>query len=485
MGNNCDKVHPKDPIIINSCAAHINDRINVQNFCSPSGSTGDSHRQHFCYLISNGNEWGNAQPSSNSCYSNNCNYFQDYGSSDCCNGCCGVDGFGLSCQRLSFTGDPLTCCLNDMVCTNNFPNTNPPECYSDADKNHTCADGFNGQPNYRSLVSSDCKKVLFQYCTGTLPSDDPSSFEWINRWITNNKPCSYIIARNLFNIGGNGHCFDPPTPTDICNVQIDLPIDSEGYFWAQNLIKTAVEKYIRQGFTIGSLPGTKGFNPWEDYLYSYICCPYPGICQSALKSICSNKTAQKISFNPRLMRWCGCHLPNNEYQQYSIRFNIPPECTPICNRIDVIPKVGINNNVIKCKQDICIIDDVTVNIINSRIRGNIDFNQVCNCKSSQCSCIVSNTTVDILNSTIGGNFIPISENCGSLICTEKNPSNIGPSEITVPCNNRSNPFLNYEINLKNSKQQGEKISLIVMLIIIGGFIILFSLIVIFINPKFI
>ena len=51
-------------------------------------------------------------------------------------------------------------------------------------------------------------------------------------------------------------------------------MDSDGYFWGQQLISATLQKYTAQGFVIGALPGSPGYNPFQDFLYSTVCCPF-------------------------------------------------------------------------------------------------------------------------------------------------------------------------------------------------------------------
>lgn len=496
MGTNCE-FHP-EPDTSNICNVNVGDYTPeiMPNFCTDAGLAGEIHRLQFCYKMSDADEWGDPEQINDGCSYNDCNAYQTFGFG-CCKGCCGIVGAAMKCKRRSFTGDPVTCCFNDYKCTAGGENST---CWSDPDRNNTCPNGIgkdsdgNDIPDYRSIVSSDCRDILSQYCTGTLPSDDPNSTEWINRWTINNGgdgSCTYAIIRNMFNIGGENHCWSVPPiqTTDICGIGlpgITGPIDSDGYFWAQNVISGAMERYTDQGFIIGALPGFPGYNPFQDWLSGAICCPFPGICQDGLGKACSTYTAQRISLDPSIASWCGCHLPTGEYEDYSVKFNIPPQCTPMCNRSGTIPIIGINAQPVKCEQDICLIDDVTVNLIQSQIGGGIDFDQICaNCGDAQCSCIVSNTTVDINNSTIGGNVVPVGEGCGSISCTQSNPGIIGPSVIPVNCGATGsvNPYDQYEAEVAAETARAQKTSLIWTIALVGLGLLIIFLIILFLHPN--
>lgn len=471
MGNsNCaSKPQPDTSNICNVSVGNY-EPSPMPHFCTLEGVGGDSHRRDFCSQMSVAGEWGNPQATdTGGCAYNDCNNYQDIGSG-CCNGCCGIVGSKLKCQRLKFTGDPITCCFNNYEC--NTANNN---CFSDSKQQNTCADGQNGQPNYRSIRSSDCQDALYQYCTGTLSTDDYNSVEWLSRWAPNGDPnasnsCVTALRYNIFSVDSNPCYQGLPPEAGVCNNPVIEPINSSGYFWASSVVSGALQHYQDNGFQIGTLPGLPGYNPFQDLLYNQVCCPYPGVCQAGLAQACSTSTAQRMSLNPLLTQWCGCHLPTTEYQSYSVQYNIPPQCTPTCNRYGNIPLVGINAQPINCTQDICLIDDITVNLINSTVAGGLNFNQICgNCGAeAQCSCIVSNDTVDVENSTVGGNFVPIAEGCGSVSCTQPNPSSVaGPAVLNVPCNSGTiNPYTEYEAELAANQELAYRIGMIETILVV-------------------
>lgn len=487
MGSNCSTKPLPDTT--NLCAVSVDNFAPepMPHFCTLLGVGGDSYRNEYCSLMSTAGEWGDPQTIDNECSYNDCNAYQEWTGSGCCKTCCGIIGGGMECKRKSFTGNPITCCFNDMTCTAPNAESNPQQCYSDAGRQQACSDGTGGQPDYRWLSSTDCQEALIPYCTGTLPTDNPNSTAWLDRWTTSSTTgsCDYALRRNLF------RSIDPCFPlgltgTGVCNVPPPAPFDAEGYFWAQRLISAAFAQYEKQGFQIGALPGFPGYNTWQDFMYNNICCPFPGLCQDALQEICSNKTAQRISLNPAVAQWCGCHLPSGEYEDYSVKFNIPPECTPMCNRAGTIPIVGINGDPVNCRQNICLIDGVTVNLINAQVGGGIEFNQVCsNCPvGAQCSCVISNTTLDIENSTIGGNVVPVAEGCGSFICSQTNPGTTGPNTLSVPCGTTAgfNPYLEFEAEQAAANATAKKNAWLWTLIAIGIAMILIYVIIFIVHP---
>ena len=158
----------------------------------------------------------------------------------------------------------------------------------------------------------------------------------------------------------------------------------------------------------------------------------------------------------------------------------------MCNRFGTVPIVGINAEPVLCEQNICLIDDVTVNIVQSQIGGGIDFNQICaNCPGGQCSCIVSNTTIDIDNSTIGGNVVPVAEGCGSISCTQSNPGVTGPAQLPVACSGTGsvNPYAEFEAETAAAEAAANQSSLLWTIAIIGVGLILIFLIIWLLHPN--
>jgi hypothetical protein len=471
----------------NICNTTINTPNPIENFCSIR--LNKSLRNSYCSNMSSAGEWVVDESSSSACHfrpgaqpaSMNDGHW-------CCGGQCRILGSTLSCKRVSFKGDPLTCCLKD------YDNDKKTEkCFSDDEQQKTC------DPKYRSSSGSGCRDVLKYYCSGTLETDDPNSTEWLKRWFTVEtdgtsknpyKPCETLIYENVF----DKYTTDTIAINEllkfdgICNK--DFPnkppftIKSEGYYWAQETIRLALKHYNEQ-FQIGALPGSVKSNPWEIFLYQKICCPLAGVCQDGLNEICSTTSVKDLKINSLLAQWCGCHLPNEQYEEYSIKFNIPKQCASTCNRIGTIPIVGINNNAVNCTQNICLIDDVNVSIVNTQVGGGINFEQFCgNCGGGQCTCIISDTTVDISNSTIGGNVIPGLQNCGSFTCSQTNSGSLGPNNINVPCNIIGyNPYDDYDKAVNQERNQARKKSWILTIMILLISLIIIYLIIIFVHPK--
>lgn len=469
MGNNCESI--KDPNTANPCWINISATYEVPDFCTFAGPAGKSHRESVCSSLSTGGEWEYSSEGG-SCNYNDCHAYQST-SPGCCKGCCGIVGEGAVCERVKYTGDPVQCCINDMFCANVDELQNPPQCYSDLNNGqHTC------DHLHRSMSSTGCQDVMTDYCLGSDGSPD-----WLERWTPDGEiqgPCAKAVYRNL-----TKSCDYVVEVTGACLPNLETPIDAEGFFWSQNLVAQAFQKFTSEGGVLGAFPGFPGYNPWQGFMHDQICCPFPSLCQGSLQQICENKNTEDLSKNPGEAQWCGCHLPLSEYEQYSVLYNIQPQCTPICNRLGVIPKVGNSGVPITCNQNICLIDNVTLNLINAQVRGGINFEQVCSgCQGAQCSCIVSDTTIDISNSTIGGNFVPIAEGCGSSTCYQTNNTSLGPERIPILCpagvSQGNNPFATYQATQVAGQQKASKTGWMITVFVAAGLLLLmFSLILLF------
>lgn len=464
----------------------------VVGACTHNDSDFERYSNEICNLMTNTDEWRlEAEPTVNiSLLESDCHYGNDQISATTDDDSCGTRGTQVICGRSQYRGDPISCCLNDFncqaTCENGDSGLNQNQynlCFSDPAsatmKNYTC------NPIYRNLVGQSCRENLFLYCTGNLPTDDYNSPEWLNRW-SGEKSCTYALHRNMFaiNNGSENVCLEPPVIIPgICNITTNY--NHDGYVWAQAVIREALKHYTDLGFNVGSIPGQEGYNIFQDLMYEQFCCPYAGVCSTALDEVCKRFTAELISRNPILSNWCGCHLPEEEYQSYSVNYNIRPECTPVCNRTGVIPLTGINGDPVQCEQDICLIDNTTFNLVNSQVGGNVNFNQICkNCPNANCSCISENNTLDITNSTIAGNVIPVAQICGNLTCTQTNPSLVGPQTINIPCENLgTNPFSDYDSKYTVYVGRKQRSSRFTTLLIMGLGLVILIIMIYILYPK--
>lgn len=545
MGNDCTGYPPPDPIADNQCSKYASDLYLMPNFCAQAGPGGSQNRITWCQRMSTANEWKPVSTfgvNGTGCHYDTCSSYKAVPGDGCCNGCCGVTGLGVVCQRQDFTGDPLTCCMKDLECNGGIDDislkTNPPACFSDDNKQHTCS------PCYRSVTSTGdtiydvttdsngvvtstttcaqagnngCSDILLNYCTGgDIPPDtDPSAAiqilaeRWYDAALNKPGPCTNVLERQLFQnlpskclavgmLPFSTSCrpkyfANPTTVVDGITTGAGTPVtalSAAGVQWAQTMFPQLIAKYNSLGFSLGAVPGSIGYNPFQDYLYS-LCCQVPVMCQSTLDNTCSIYSARQLSVNPDATNWCGCYLPATEYQKYVDAYQINKECTPTCNRTTTIPLVNGGNAPILCNQSICVIDDVTINLNNTTVNGGINISQLCgNCggtfgSQSNCECIVQNTTIDGAQSNLGN--IDLLNVCTNTTCTVTNPGYPDlPATLQVPCDQASDPnsvYAQAQAALLAEQAAQNKQTIIIYLVIIGVFLILMVFLYFLIRPA--
>ena len=436
MGESCSK--PGKPDTTNQCSDALNEIYDGKNFCTLTGSHNDK-RRNYCSALGD-NEW-TLQGEGSTCNYDSCDEITKV-SSGCCNGCCGITGRGVRCKRVAFTGDPLLCCLRDKACN---PSSTDEFCFTDSSKQHTC------DPGLRDQSSRDCQFVLHDFCVGT--GVDSQTF--INRWLgdvnvdgqTYNRPCYHAIYRNLYKDQA-GACLGIPG--------VGYP-HAFGYVWVQNLLDAVFERYIQEGGNLDARPGDEGNIQLNSMLWD-ICFDEPGLCEKALFRYCTNVTTETLVRRVGLQSWCGCYMQPEQYFKYTNLYQISKECTPACN-VEGIIRVPSDNGVgiKKCRQSLCIIDQVTIDIIQSKVgsTGGITFNQLCSgcANGTTCSCILSDLTLTIVDSEIGN--IDISQNCGSnAACYDEVEDENGIiTTHRVPCTESpDNPFDEIEKETEANRQ---------------------------------
>lgn len=463
MGNCNPSCTPPDTT--NVCNV-MNDKYSIPGYCGPNEG---SVRTTWCDTLGAKGEWKeDGQDKSKPCYFNSRN------PGTLCPGTCIEDGAptiagnGGFCKRVGFTGDPGSCCLNDYVC--NGENAN---CFSDSAGKNTC------DPKYRDSTSPSCQEAIYSYCSG----EGDSSSEWLQRW-TKGK-CAAALTRNLYNKYNSDHpsCIVPATrvPGSPCNTGNGNFV-AEGYFWGQSLLQAVLEKYESQGYVLGAAPNEPGYHPFQEYLYENICCSFPALCAGGLRSACRNKTLDGISMNPSLANWCGCYLPPAAYDDIVTKYGVEIPCVASCNRSGSIPLIGSSAQPIRCDQNVCLIDDVAINLIKNTGTPNVNFTQLCGgCKPGECSCTVGASDVTLVNDVLSGANIDYRNMCGSLTCTQNNSSTYGPSTLSEPCSVDAFTTVKSQI-AKDSARRREKQGWWILFAIIL-FLLLFGLLIYFLRPR--
>lgn len=391
---------------------------------------------------------------------------------------CGLIGGSIYCERIHYKAPDLPCCLREWPggvwgqnreSTTEYP---PPDgkdnCFlvhpitGHVDMNRTCA------PETASRDTPRCAKAIGEYCAGHIDlNGNPTHFydldiSWLDeRWIRTDTP---------FATGGKS----------ICESQMDRYLSLPGGPGTANAISMMSElirkmKLSRRGINDASdATSTTSARIWG-IIYNY-CNQYPGLCDQALFDYCEQYNYQDLINDVPLTRLCGCFMPQSEYNRYSEHVSMPRECAPVCNRDDAIKTGNIGNmQWNRCNRTICLIDDVTVNAINSDIA--LDIQQVCGgCggegdESTGCTCIMSGLDFTAVDSDIR---LQLEQHCTGIHCHKKEDGNVS-CEDGNPLNTPTrNLFTGTDIPLITTTQMIIGLTLIGLLFLIIAAIVIRS-----------
>jgi hypothetical protein len=141
-----------------------------------------------------------------------------------------------------------------------------------------------------------------------------------------------------------------------------------------------------------------------------LCGDRPGLCDNSLRSACTGTSRVLIEGgNSDIARYaqdiCGCFLRDTpgftDYKKY--QGQVPKECDPICRAAKIQPGHREGPLWVKddCKGGTCIIDNATLNLIDSTAEG-MTVQQICGGDGkSAFECYIGDVEVDAIDSTIG------------------------------------------------------------------------------------
>lgn len=319
----------------------------------------------------------------------------------------------IGCTRKYFTSkthpetlSPITCCFKDA---NNAPsqmNSTKADTddYKDRKRYYTCA------YEHRNLSGNTCKNMLFEktdknFCyTGTID-------EIYNKWTTGEKNCYYAYQRNVSAVPDEGFGTSSGDET----VPVYQPVDKNlirNYPFAVDKAKKLKE--IIDNNSAGKLNLTASidstdYHPLNEVIFQ-LCKDYPFACKDFLTQECNAETPESLATSPNKLRWCGCNLQDNLYTKF---YNLPKECTPMCNRDGVIPDSGLNLKPKQCYDtNLCIIDSLNVIYTQTKGSGDINIKQMCGGCDGNCQCRIEDNTF-VLNNKMFKTDLNLNEICGS------------------------------------------------------------------------
>ncbi len=337
-----------------------------------------------------------------------------------------------SCNLVEFdTGVPddltyiLNCCANDFADLNGSTEFIPPEDAPPINVDRTSGshngvsltllgydyggsyarcfskEGNACDPLYRDITGRDCSRLILRHCF--LNSPPPSLLSW-SLDTNGSGECAKWIGRAIYGDQSNWLNF-----IDVVRTRGTLPPYVGTKLLGEYLFDIILPQ-IKNLFSISSI--YEGGGTVQDPLQAAMEPIFFSLYKSYnlsnndngwLIEQCAPYTSEDILAYPLLRMWCGCFLNSDVYEE--LYPNIASECTPFCNSSDVIQRS------VQCQGSTCIIDDVTVSIINSTT-GYISINQFCNACATvtstdtqsvtqKCNCTISNVNITAISSKVG------------------------------------------------------------------------------------
>jgi len=170
-----------------------------------------------------------------------------------------------------------------------------------------------------------------------------------------------------------------------------------------------------------------------------VCQNPPGGCDQVLTSLCNGFTRANLQANSNEATLCGCFLADATYNSYLGSFGISKSCDPLCQLQSAVKPANVPNNCTTetCNQTICVIDDVTISLLNGSTAGNINFDQSCSAcaaGSGGCTCDINNVSLTLVQSSIKN--VNFQQQCGGNVnCFQNNADGVPQ---VVPCTTTTN-----------------------------------------------
>ncbi len=292
--------------------------------------------------------------------------------------------------------------------------------------------------------------------------------------------------------------------TDKCKNYIEIIKNTP---LAKDLVPQIVKNYITnptrvpQDYCSSNLPyhpcpagRDDSKDPFFTDVMPYLC-GATNSCDKILDQYCSQFLKEDLIKDPTLQTLCGCHLSTslnppldqglkltdtivrpNQYRYPDLTIN----CDPYCSVKNTIHRSDQDT----CKSSTCIMDHVDINVINSDT-GPIDISQMCgNCSNGVCNCFINDLDINIINSKVPdgvkvfqkcGNCFSFSEDqpCESGKVVQIDCTTLKPIDPTIPIPNAGCHTSYSRAYLSGSKNSGNKklfiiigISLVIIFLII-------------------
>lgn len=422
-----------NPNPYNFCSNAIGEEYDIPNSCQFVGGGGNIN----CPVSSPG-EWTDGGVSSTTCTTatfHNGNELPDGLGCESI-GCCKVIGRRKKCIRNQFKGNETACAFRSIVGGTFKAKNADVRCFADDQRYRTCA------PEVRGPTGLDSLNVAGDWCSNdkiaTLNNPDPL----VDPIAFTNSIVDDTYQQWIFSDGPEGN-YKTKWQGDLANSECQIAMDvnnSSLVRYREILEPTARRFFIEDESPI--LDNTNpNFDPFLDTMIS-LCKAYPGACDEVLTQRCSTVTKDQLQESEYLTRVCGCFMPDNQYGSLG-NLGVKRECEPTCVLESTIKQGDRDGRAIECTDTLCIINDVSLSILDNSSTGNISFSQLCkSCGDSNnggsCRCILDNITIDAVQSKVGD--VNFSEACGGqpLCYQTSEDETIPPKQVDCTTNQHIN-----------------------------------------------
>ena len=256
-------------------------------------------------------------------------------------------------------------------------------------------------------------------------------------------------------------------------------INPEGTEWAQDAMSTVINRYFNAQ---GGIKPVGSVDRFQEYLHQ-LCLDVPQACNEGLNTLCAKYTRESASGNGNIADFCGCHMIPSTYAVYANQYAIGKECDPLCARTTTVPFTNADGIVQDCKSNICIIDDVTLNLTNTSV-GDINFKQACGgCTgTASCQCSISGLSLTTAEAELGN--IDLEQYCQSgVTCYRANPTDPNLPAVEVDCDLPDDYVPPPPEENPEPISEEIRLALIIILAVFFGIVVILSLILILVATK--
>lgn len=296
-----------------------------------------------------------------------------------------------------------------------------------------------------------CVSVMQDYCSNDLDTSGHSTpqSKYLLKWQgdTVSSPCQQWAHANLIS---------NPCHADHYGPVVDAYV--RRYFLTEGHPIT----YKQQGSTIYDIN--------MQYILS-VCQTFPGGCDSVLPQVCGGFIRANLESNPNEAALCGCFMDSAQYTALGGAFGIPVICDPLCVLSSAVkPQLTTSPCTTQtCNKSICVIDNITISLLNNSTAGNINFAQLCSsCAGNNggggCQCNISDISITTVESSVKN--INFGQNCGGPVNCFKTDSTGTPKQVDCATLESTSGSGSTNSNTSSSNSKGNNTLLIILIVIV-------------------